>query len=106
MPSPDRHKREAVTKRFGQNLRRVREDRSLSQEALADLAGIHRTEASLLERGGREPELGTLLKLAAALDVPVAVLCEGIEWRPPERGSSTAGQFRIVAPARDSGTGQ
>lgn len=95
-----------VTKRFGQNLRRVREDRDLSQEALADLADIHRTEASLLERGGREPELGTLLKLAAALDVTVAVLCQGIEWQPPGHAGSAAGRFRVVAPLRGSGAGQ
>jgi transcriptional regulator with XRE-family HTH domain len=97
--------REAVKKRFGQNLRRVRQARGLSQEALADLAGIHRTEASLLERGGREPELGTLLKLAAALDAPVAALCEGIEWQPPERGAAAAGRFR-VGRGRGSGAGQ
>lgn len=97
MPSPDRHRREAVTKQFGQNLRRIREDRGLSQEALADLAGIHRTEASLLERGGREPELGTLVKLAGALDASVAALCEGVEWQPREHGSSASGHFRVIA---------
>ena len=106
MPSPDRHKREAVTKRFGQNLRRIREDRGLSQEALAEHCGIHRTEASLLDRGQREPGLGTLVKLADALEVPVAVLCEGIEWQPPEHGSSAAGRVRVAAPPRGSGAGQ
>lgn len=88
--------REAVNKRFGQNLRRIREDRGLSQEALADVAEIHRTEASLLERGRREPEMGTLLKLAAALEVPVAALCEGIKWQPP--GRQAGGRFQVRAP--------
>jgi len=94
MPSPDPHSRQAATRRFGKNLRRVREGRGWSQEALAEHCGIHRTEASLLERGQREPELGTLVKLADALEIPVAVLCEGIEWQPPEHGSSTVGRFR------------
>jgi transcriptional regulator with XRE-family HTH domain len=85
--------REAVNKRFGQNLRRIRESRGLSQEALADVAGIHRTEAGLLERGKREPEMGTLVKLADALEVPIGDLFEGVEWRPPE--GSSGGSFHI-----------
>lgn len=86
--------REVVKKRFGQNLRRVRRDRGLSQEALADLAGIHRTEVSLLERGGRDPEMGTMLKLAATLGVSLDELAAGITWRPPAEGSS-GGRFHI-----------
>jgi transcriptional regulator with XRE-family HTH domain len=94
MPSPDPHSRQAVTQRFGENLRRAREGRGWSQETLAEHCGIHRTEASLLDRGQREPELGTLVKLADALEVPMAELCEGVEWQPPERGSSTTGRFK------------
>ncbi|MFZ0436175.1 MAG: helix-turn-helix transcriptional regulator [Chthoniobacterales bacterium] len=88
--------RGAVNKRFAENLRRIRENRGLSQEALADLSGIHRTEASLLERGKREPRLGTLVKLAGALEVTVEELAEGIEWWPTENvSSSSPGGFRI-----------
>ncbi len=81
----DKAEQEKVNRRFAGNLRRIREGRGLSQEALADLAGIHRTEASLLERAGREPRIGTLVKLAAALEVPMADLIEGIDWRPSEK---------------------
>jgi transcriptional regulator with XRE-family HTH domain len=60
-----------VNRRFGKNLRRIRRDRGLSQEALADLSGIRRTEASLLERekgrlgeGGPFPLRGVVPYLA------------------------------------------
>jgi transcriptional regulator with XRE-family HTH domain len=79
----DRQGRAAAV-RFSRNLRELRQERDLSQEALADLAELHRTELSLLERGRREPGLGTLLKLAGALEVSVGELTEGIAWRPPE----------------------
>jgi hypothetical protein len=41
--------------------------------------------------------MGTMLKLAAALEVPLDDLVEGIEWRPP-RGASLGlpGRFRIA----------
>ncbi|MGH7126692.1 MAG: helix-turn-helix domain-containing protein [Stellaceae bacterium] len=35
---------------------------------------------SLLERGGREPRLGTIIKLASALEVTPEELCTGISW--------------------------
>jgi transcriptional regulator with XRE-family HTH domain len=41
---------------------------------------MYRTEISLLERAGRAPRLGTLVKLAAALDVSVESLCFGMRW--------------------------
>ena len=41
---------------------------------------LHRTEISLLERGGREPRLGTIVKLAGALDTTPEALCDGIRW--------------------------
>jgi transcriptional regulator with XRE-family HTH domain len=53
--------------RFAVNLRKARQKREISQEELGFLCELHRTEISLLERGGREPRLGTLIKLASAL---------------------------------------
>ncbi len=65
--------------RFARNLRAVRVRAGLSQERLASLARLHRTEVSLLERAEREPRLTTIVRLARALDVPPAELFEGIE---------------------------
>jgi transcriptional regulator with XRE-family HTH domain len=71
--------------RFSANLRRARQDAGISQEELAERCEIHRTEVSLLERGGREPRLGTMVKLATALGTTPEVLCSGITWDPKKR---------------------
>ncbi len=59
---------------FGGVLRRIRRERDLSQEALADLAGVTRNHMSELERGRREPRLGTLVRIADALGMGVGEL--------------------------------
>jgi transcriptional regulator with XRE-family HTH domain len=66
--------------RFAANLRRARKAAGISQEELAEHCEIHRTEVSLLERGGREPRLGTLIKLATALGTTAEALVAGIGW--------------------------
>lgn len=76
----------AVPERFGRNLLRTRQARGLSQEALAERAGIHRTQISLFETGRRQPLLETLLRLAGALEVPVTMLLEGIDFQSGRRG--------------------
>lgn len=59
---------------FASNLRRVRGDRELTQEGLADLAGIDRTYVSALERQVYSVSLDTIEKLAAVLKVDPAEL--------------------------------
>lgn len=54
---------------FGLRIKEVREGLELSQEDLADLAGLHRTHVSLIERGQRSARLETVEKLAIALRV-------------------------------------
>ncbi|MBS0210345.1 MAG: helix-turn-helix transcriptional regulator [Planctomycetes bacterium] len=60
--------------RFGDNLRKVRKSRGLSQEGLADKAALHRTYISSVERGERNVTLETIEKLAKALGVPMTRL--------------------------------
>ena len=55
--------------RFGEHMRKVRTRVGVSQEKLADLAGLHRTYVSSVERGKRNISLVNIQKLAAALDV-------------------------------------
>jgi transcriptional regulator with XRE-family HTH domain len=64
--------------RFAANLRKRREQRGLSQEALGFASDMHRTEVSLLERAQRDPRLETIVKLARALGVKPADLLAGI----------------------------
>ncbi len=66
--------------RFAVSLRKARQDAKISQEELGFRCDLHRTEISLLERGGREPRLGTIVKLASALKVTPEELCTGISW--------------------------
>jgi transcriptional regulator with XRE-family HTH domain len=54
---------------FARNLRVLRQRSGLSQEALADAAGVDRTYVSALEREQYSASLDTLEKLADALDV-------------------------------------
>jgi transcriptional regulator with XRE-family HTH domain len=63
---------------FGSNLRRLRQTKNLSQEQLSALSGLHATEISRLERGAREPRLGTIVRLAHGLDVTAADLMAGV----------------------------
>ena len=58
-----------VREQLGSNLRRRRREAGLSQERLAELCDLHRTEIGLLERGERSPRLDTLVTLARGLEL-------------------------------------
>ena len=59
----------------GEVIRRIRKARKLSQETLAFESGINRSHLSQIERGVQQPTVGTLFKLARALDVsPVTIM--------------------------------
>ena len=64
---------------LGQNVRRLRQERGLSQEALAFKVGIHYTYLGSVERGERNVALRNIVRIAGALGVPVAELFAGIE---------------------------
>lgn len=59
----------ALAKLFGKNVRRVRLERGLSQEALADEVGLAVTYVGQMERGIRNPTLKVVEDLAKALKV-------------------------------------
>jgi transcriptional regulator with XRE-family HTH domain len=67
-----------VRKQFAANLRLYRDRAGLSQEALADICDLHRTEISLLERCKRSPRLETIVILARGLEIPATDLIDGI----------------------------
>ena len=54
---------------FGRTLRKARRDRDLSQEALADEAGLSAKHVGEIERANKDPRLTTVLKLANALEM-------------------------------------
>jgi len=74
----------------GRRMRRIRRDQELSQEAVAWVAGIHRTQISLYEHGERTPFLSSFVRLAGGLGVSPCTLLDGITW---EGGQSAPGRF-------------
>lgn len=63
---------------LGRNLRQLRLERGLSQEAFADLLAVHRTYMGGVERGERNLTLRSVEKIAHQLDVdPLALLVNG-----------------------------
>ena len=65
---------ESEQKALAKRIRKLRHDRSWSQEHLANEAGIHRTYMWGIERGVRNPSLRHLTCIADALGVPIADL--------------------------------
>jgi transcriptional regulator with XRE-family HTH domain len=59
---------------FGRRVRELRLERGLSQEGLAELAGLHRNYVGGVERGERNVGLDNVVALARALAVPTAEL--------------------------------
>jgi transcriptional regulator with XRE-family HTH domain len=54
---------------FGRTVRKARRDRDLSQEALADEAGLSAKHIGEIERANKDPRLSTVLKIARALEL-------------------------------------
>ena len=70
---------------LGGTIRMHRRRLGISQEELACRTSLHRTEVGLIERGRREPRLGTIVKLAGGLEEPLGSLCAGIYWKVEEK---------------------
>jgi transcriptional regulator with XRE-family HTH domain len=68
-----------VEKTIGRVLAARRKRLGLSQEALAEAAGLHSTYISLLERGLRCPSATVLLKLADGLQTKASSLMASVE---------------------------
>lgn len=62
-------KEQKVMKDLGIRVRQLREKAGLSQETLAELAKVHRTYISTIERGQQNISLTVLIRLADALEV-------------------------------------
>jgi len=65
-----------IRRQVGANVRRLREERGWSQEALAFECGLHRTYISGVERGIRNPTVLVVQEIASALGVTPARLLE------------------------------
>jgi transcriptional regulator with XRE-family HTH domain len=61
--------RDTVLKQFGKEVQALRLKKGLSQEALADAIGVHRTYMGFIERGERNLTLKNIFKLSRVLGV-------------------------------------
>jgi len=77
-------------KRFGQRIKELRAVNEITQEELADRAGVFRTYMSRVETGVANPTLTVIHDLAAALQVPVGSLFEGPYEESVKKTRSTA----------------
>lgn len=62
---------------IGRRLRELRTEHGLTQEALADAAGLHWTYIGQIERGERNLTLKNVLRLAHGLDISSGALLQG-----------------------------
>ena len=70
--------RPAARRIFAENLRKARQAKGVSQEALAEVAGLHRTYVGSVERAERNVSIDNMERLAAAVGAPLpALLQEG-----------------------------
>ncbi len=63
---------------FAANVRRLRQERGLTQERLAEQAGLHMTDIARIETQGRDPGVRVVVKLAHGLGVPASELLRGV----------------------------
>ncbi len=84
--SQARRSTETARLRFARLLRSERLARGISQESLAELAGLHRTYVGSVERGERNIAVDNMEALAKALNLDISDLLRA----PPEVGSKAS----------------
>ena len=65
---------ESILMRFGKNVQKIRKEKNISQEKLAEYAGLHRTYIGMIERFERNITLINAEKVARALGVNISEL--------------------------------
>jgi transcriptional regulator with XRE-family HTH domain len=64
--------------KFGNRLRKIRDDKNLSQQELADYSDIPKNQIGRIERGEINPSLSTMNSIANALELKLSQLLDGI----------------------------
>ena len=63
--------KEPILLAFGRRVQELRKERNLSQEQLADLAGVHRTYIGMIERAEKNITLCNIVRIAKALKLDI-----------------------------------
>ncbi|HTR74550.1 MAG TPA: helix-turn-helix transcriptional regulator [Solirubrobacterales bacterium] len=72
---------ERLSHAFGRRMRELRAREGVSQDGLARESDVHPTSIGRLERGGREPRLSTILRIAEGLGVEPGELVNQLEGK-------------------------
>jgi transcriptional regulator with XRE-family HTH domain len=67
---------------FAANVRRLRHERGLTQERLAELADLHMTDIARIETLRRDPGIKVVVKIAHGLGVPASELLRDVKYHP------------------------
>ena len=67
---------------FASNVRRLRHERGLTQERLAELADLHLTDIARIETRRRDPGVKIIAKIAHGLGVPASELLHEVQHQP------------------------
>ena len=98
--------KEVINIRFGTAVKRLRHQLGISQERLAERAGLDRTYICHVERGGRNVSLSTIDKLARALEVSITTLLspasEAVGPSSEARGLSPVQRFGEILLVEDN----
>jgi transcriptional regulator with XRE-family HTH domain len=70
---------QSILLRFGQQVRNLRQKKSISQEELAARAGVHRTYIGMIERGEKNATIITMIKLTVALEIEITELLKDFD---------------------------
>lgn len=65
---------------LGREIRRHRDLKGLSQEKLAELAGLNRNYIGFVERAERSPRVVTIFRIARALEMHPSELIRDMKW--------------------------
>lgn len=65
---------ETILVRLGKNVQRIRKEQKISQEKLAERAGLHRTYIGMIERAEKNITLINIEKISKALNVELTEL--------------------------------
>lgn len=83
----------------GARIRRIRQQAGLTMQQVADRAGVSRMTVAQIENGAVNPTVGSVSRIAAALDVPVVAMFmpePAPDVAEPEKAQSKAGAFEVI----------
>ena len=90
--SESEEERKQICLAIGQRIKKIRQEKKLTLDVLAELSGFSKSYLSQIENLKREPSIGTLTKIAYVLGVDALFLISGVQ---PENGQSDLAIVRV-----------